>query len=111
MSHAVSTGETLPKAGEIDVSRNDPSRGSAMFVVTRAQFQGGGTGSRPGDIWPDGWHVVAQRLSDDEAHDPEGERIQFYMTGSFTDMVSAEELAIVGKMTQRFVWTDAARRP
>lgn len=96
-------GTAPSKTDVIDLGAYDPSRGTARFVVENARMQGGGFGHGPHDIYPDGWHVKARRLTEDGTYDPNGELIHFYMTGAFTCLIEAEDVRIVGRMQQQFV--------
>lgn len=71
------------------------------YVVVEASLSGGSVSSyRPSDSYPDGHHVVCQRLSDG-VFDPNGETINFYQSGAFTAMI--EEIALLRKMNPTFV--------
>ena len=85
----------------VDHGAHDHSRGEALFVVEKAQMQGGGTGHGPHDVFPDGWYVEARRLHDDCSYNSQGEVIRFYQSGCFTCFIP--EVEIVGKMRMLFV--------
>ena len=71
------------------------------YIVIRAELEGGGTGHGFHDIYSDGWHVNARKLNPDGSYDPKAETIDFYQSGSFTNM--KEKVKLVGKMEQIFV--------
>lgn len=71
------------------------------YIIIQAELEGGGTGHGPHDIYPDGWHVKARKLNSDGSYNPKAETIDFYQSGSFTNM--KEKVKIVGKMKQIFV--------
>lgn len=103
VSLAAKSGKVPPKTRTVELGAYDVSRAKAKFVVEKANMQGGGTGHGPGDVYPDGWHVVARRLNDNGTYDQNGELIQFYMSGCFICMVEPKNVRIVGKMQLRFV--------
>lgn len=53
---------------------------SGNYVVTKTTIDGGGTGHGPHDIYPDGHHVWAEKISNPLV------KINFYQSGSFTVM-------------------------
>ena len=79
------------------------------YIVIRAELEGGGTGHGPHDIYPDGWHIKARKLNSDGSYNPEAKTIDFYQSGSFTNM--KEKVKIVGKMEQTFVSEKALATP
>ena len=85
----------------VDLGAYNKSRAKANFVVEKTAMTGGGTGHGPNDVYPNGWHIVARRLSKDNSYNPLGELITFYQSGCFTCMV--EEVNVVGKMQPMFV--------
>lgn len=58
------------------------------YVVENAELAGGGTGHGPGDVYPDGWQVIARRLLHQKlaklTYDEAEPSIQFYQSGAFT---------------------------
>lgn len=67
------------------------------YVVTRTAKDGGGTGHGPGDVYPDGHHIWAQNV------DNENIKIDFYQTGCFTNM--HRDLPVIGKAkAQKWSW-------
>jgi hypothetical protein len=84
----------------VDVAAFDRSRGLAKFVVEKTAMEGGGTGHGPNDIYPDGWHVFARRLSVENTYDPKGELINFYQSGCFNSLV--KDVEVVGKMNKKY---------
>ena len=97
---AAATGEVPPETITEDLGAYDESRAKAKFVVESARMEGGSHGR---DEYPDGWHIIARRLSEDDDYDPDGEVIQFYMTGCFNCKIAPADVQIVGKMHMRFV--------
>jgi len=79
-----------------DLSAYNKSRGQANFIVEDARLSDGS-----GNDWPDGWRIIARRLSKDNFYNPKGELIQFYQSGCFSCMI--KEVNVVGKMQQQFV--------
>lgn len=81
----------------------DRSRGRAAFVAVRAEMEDGGV-AMWSDEYPDGWHVVAQRLDWDPGgtcapeFDPAGEFIEFYQSGCFNCRVLPEDVKVIGHM-------------
>ena len=59
------------------------------YVVTKTQMTGGGTGHGPHDVYPDGHHVTAMSMEEDNAF------IQFYQTGCFINMI--EDVKPIGQ--------------
>lgn len=75
-------------------------RGELMFlagryVVYKVAFDGGGTGHGPGDVYPNGHHVFAERLDDPSI------KVDFYQSGCFTAMLP--NLHPVGRAVRRWV--------
>ena len=97
MEIAARTGEIPPETRTVELGAYDQSRASARFVVESAKMQGGDTGR---DAYPDGWYVEARRLAEDDSYDPNGEIIQFYMSGCFTFMIESKDVEIVDHMTR-----------
>jgi hypothetical protein len=77
--HAAQTGKTLPKWHDVNYGAYDPSRGTAKFVVERAEMEGGGHGGGLNDQidYPDALYVTARRLGPHWEYDPNGEVIKF----------------------------------
>jgi len=75
----------------------------SSYVVERCAMEGGGTGHGSHDVYPDGWHVIARRLSNKNNYDPKGKTIDFYQSGCFTNL--KPEVEIVGKMKKVFIWS------
>lgn len=96
---AAKTGNILPKYFEVDVSANDESRMDAEFVVECALMDGGdkGLGMTQAEVTPDGWHIKARRRSDDGSNNPEGEVVDFYLSGYFKNQLDPDDVSIIGK--------------
>jgi len=73
------------------------------YVVTLVQSKGGGTGHGPHDVYPDGWHVTAQKMTEDE---DDYIIVHFYQSGCFTAMIRPEELELKGKAKLTYVRED-----
>jgi hypothetical protein len=71
-------------------------------VVEAANTEGGGSGMRPGDSYPDGWHIVARRLEPNGEYNPSGEMISFYMTGHFECMVKPEDVTTATEIVRLY---------
>lgn len=88
---------TENKAYAIDFFANNEK---ARYVVERTSLTGGGTGGMPGDIYPNGWNVLARQLSPHDTYNPLGQLIEFYQSGFFICQV--KDLEAVGKMKMTF---------
>lgn len=64
-----------------------------LYIVSATTKDGGGSGSRPGENYPDGHHVWCQKENGLE-------KIDFYQTGCFTAMI--KNIEPVG--TASFIW-------
>ena len=73
--HATQTGKTLPKWHDVNYGAYDQSRGTAKFVVERAEMEGGSSGGN--NDYPDALYVTARRLGPYWEYDPTGEVIKF----------------------------------
>lgn len=95
--------QTDIKVGEVrdDTHENEfkTKKFAGKYVVTDTSLSGGG--GAPHDSYPDGWHVIAQKLSKDGHHTGKGVVINFYQTGCFTAMIKPEEIAPVGTMVKK----------
>jgi hypothetical protein len=67
------------------------------YVVYKTMMDGGGTGHGPGDVYPDGYHVFAERINT-------GEKIDFYQSGSFTCVLP--RVKIIRSLTKRIIWEE-----
>jgi hypothetical protein len=99
----------MPSEGasvEEDYGSVDLTRAKAEYVVIEAKMQGGGSGMGViyghNDEYPDGWHVVAKRLGNGRKWNPNGEEIQFYVTGCFINMIPSNKILKVGEMKLSF---------
>lgn len=94
--------ETLP----VDV---DPTRGKARYVVINTVLDGGSNGPcgmSGHDVYPHGEHIFAQRLNDDDSYSDSNEIIEFYMTGSFINLIPRRAVRVVGHMRRTFMWKE-----
>lgn len=70
------------------------------FIVMKTTFDGGSTGR---DAYPDGHHIHAQRLNENGTYNPEGEKIDFYQSGCFTneilDLVKTRTMKVTTTVT------------
>lgn len=103
------TAQTAVQIGEVRYGLNTGFL-VGRYVVVNASLQGGGTGMGPGDVYPDGWHITAQRLmatkitSTGRSMSPEHPlRVSFYQTGCFTAMIP--DITAVGRATAQ--WSEA----
>lgn len=101
---AATSGQIPPEKETVEFGAYDPSRAKAKFVVEEAGMQGGGHSGRGDGDYPDGWHVKARRLNNDDSYDPNGEVICFYMSGCFNGVIKPTNVRVVGKMRLHFVW-------
>ena len=97
---AAQTGKVPAAEKTVNCGAHDSSRGTAKFVVENANLQGGDTK----EGYPDGWHVQARRLNPDDSYDPNGEVIQFYMSGCFIGVIPPKHVQIVGKKTRKLMF-------
>lgn len=74
------------------------------YVVINTEMTGGGTGHGPHDVYPDGWKVLAKKLSEGGEWDHDGVHISFYQSGSFT--VVNKDIPVKGKLKMKFVKED-----
>ncbi len=84
-----------------------------VYVVIDAKYGGGGHGHGPHDVYPHGWIVTYQVLSNDALHNKgnshrveKGENKTFSMSGSFNNYVSPDKINKIGRMRKvtEFVW-------
>lgn len=71
---------------------------SGEFLVIKTEMTGGSNDVARGDNYPDGHMVTAKRLRDGKFN-PDGEIVSFYQTGSFTAMITPDEISPIRKMT------------
>ena len=108
MAYIKKNNQMLPSGAwiEEDYGSPDLTRAKAEYVVFETKRQGGGAGMGVvfghNDVYPDGWHVVAKRLDEGRRWNPDGEEIEFYMTGSFINIIPPNKVLIVGKMNMSF---------
>ena len=67
-----------------------------VYVVTKTQYTGGGTGHGRYDVYPDGWEVTCVNADDNTTS------VSFYQTGSFTAMI--EDIKPIGKAKLKWVY-------
>ena len=72
------------------------------FLVVKSSLEGGGTGMGPHDIYPDGHHVTCKRLNIDGTYNEDGEEISFYQSGSFTSMITKDEIQPIRTLSKKF---------
>ena len=68
------------------------------YVVVKAQYEGGGTGMGPHDIYPDGWHVFCVSVEKPER------RVDFYQSGCFTCTI--KDIRPIGRAELKWVFKD-----
>lgn len=76
---------------------------AGSYVVEKTTFDGGGTGHGPGDVYPDGHHVVATKLKKDNEYSATGTKVEFYQTGAFNCMIEPKDIQAEGKMQKSWV--------
>lgn len=79
--------------GVSHASRNH-NNGRGEWVVVETDFTGGSDGHDP---YPDGHHVVLQRLRSDGTYSEKAKRIQFYQSGCFNCLIHPDKLTLVEK--------------
>lgn len=79
----------------------DSARGTAHFVVEQAYKAGGGADGRGGNV-PDEWFIVARRLDRGNVYNSRGEVANFFHENRDLK-IAMEDIAIVGRMSMRFV--------
>lgn len=97
------------KLGSTTIKIGEPKRGfdtscfAGEYVVVKTTFDGGGTGHGDHDVYPDGHHIHARKIVENEL---KGEKevsnfeIEFYQSGCFTAM--NEKIKAIGKA--KSVW-------
>lgn len=88
-------GSFKPTKGDV-VIHGELSYLAGRYAVYKTSYDGGGTGHGPGDVYPSGHHVFAERLDDPSV------KVDFYQSGSFTAMLP--DLKAVGKAVRK--WTE-----
>ena len=86
-------GSFKPARGEA-VIRGELMYLAGRYAVYKISHDGGGTGHGPGDVYPDGHHVFAERLDDASV------KVDFYQSGCFTAMLP--DLQAVGKAVRKW---------
>lgn len=71
------------------------------YVVELTRMSGGGTGHGLHDVYPDGHHVRARRLSESGFYDPNGIVVEFYQSGCFTNMIGEDDVEVKRKMSKK----------
>lgn len=99
---AMRTGTDPGATYEANLGRYDQSRGSAEFVVEYANLEGGSFSGMGAANYPDGWHIIARRLTSDGKYDPNGELVDFYYQ-YYGRSNSIEKLTITRRMRHFFV--------
>ena len=83
----------------VELGAYDSSRGKALFLVERAESEGGQKGTRMNnyDFYPNGWHVFARRLNSNGTYNPKNERIEFYQHECFNYFIPEVEFVGIFK--------------
>ena len=103
LQHAAKTGEILPEDYEVDYNAYDATRALAHFVVTHTEHPYGHSGMGGMDQGSPTEHIVrAQRLTEDDMFNPDGEQIKFNQMG-WGHNITPEDVVILSMMQQRFV--------
>ena len=100
--HQRNTGDLLFVGGTLRGNFPDPSRAQAKYIVIDAVLT-----SDPHGVssWPNGWRIIARRLTPQDTDNGKGETIifyQFFYNGD-SNCGLIEEVFVVGTMEQRFV--------
>ena len=98
-SSKFSVPETCQELRPSNESSSQPMT-KAKYVVIAKVMAGGGDNGYPGDSYPDGLHVVAQRLHEDGRLNPQGQVIVFRMSGCFCNVLSEVQLQGEMKLNQ-----------
>ncbi|KKU33359.1 hypothetical protein A3K29_05560 [Candidatus Collierbacteria bacterium RIFOXYB2_FULL_46_14] len=99
VAYAAKTGKILPRWHDVNYGAYDETRGTARFVIERAEMEGGSTGGGMSghDDYPDALHVTARRLFQNGDYNPEGELIKFtYDTNCYIN--SIDHVTVHGQM-------------
>jgi hypothetical protein len=71
----------------LSTKAKDPNLLGATWVVIKTSFGGGGCAHGPHDVFPDGHHVVAQRVGGSET-------VNFYQSGCFVGMLEPKDISL-----------------
>jgi hypothetical protein len=83
--------------------------GGYVFVVLSAKYGGGGV-AMFNDEYPDGWQVRYEVIEEKALRTMAGVHTvsdnigTFYMSGCFNNIISVDDIVIIGKMKPCFVW-------
>jgi len=94
--------ETEVTVGEIfktSKSKFDTKKFVGDYVVFRTAKEGGGTGHGRHDVFPDGHHITARKLTRKGTYSKKGLKISFYQSGCFT--VTRENVKVKGKFPKK----------
>ena len=73
------------------------------YLAVKCTKGGGGTGHGSGDVYPDGWHVVAYKM---DGNNPVwSEEVSFYQSGCFTAMIT-RNIEVIGTAKKEWVITE-----
>lgn len=99
---AIETKRRPPKYRVVELSKYDPSRAEAQFVIELAYKEQGDD-----DYYRNGrWYIQARRLNDNKTYNPDAEFIQFYMDvseGRRDCPFQQNDIHVTGKMQIMFV--------
>lgn len=99
---AAETGKIPPKEMVVDLSADDETRATALFIVEQSQRDAASTDAR-GDSSPRSWRVIVRRLNDDGSYNRNGEVIHFCENKAFDCIREPGDLEVVGKMSLTFI--------
>ena len=91
------------KRGDWELCHTDVTLGKQFdylcgkYIVIGTSYDGGGTAMGPHDIYPDGHHVFCVKADNRDI------KVDFYQTGSFTAMITEDEIQPVGQA--KLDWT------
>lgn len=99
--------QTDIKVGEVRTNAAgdtlDTKKFAGAYLVQDARSQGGGTGHGPGDVYPDGHHIIATKLKAGNEYNPNGGLISFYQSGFFTAMIEPKDIQAEGKLQKTWI--------
>lgn len=80
----------------------DTNSFAGHYVVQDARMT---ENSKSKDInaYPDGYHIIATKLSDDKQYNPNGIIIEFYQSGPFNCVITPQKIQSQGKLVRKFV--------
>lgn len=99
---AAETGEIPLNDAVVDLSADDETRATALFIVEQSQRDAASIDARGGSS-PRSWRVAIRRLNDDGSYNRNGEVIHFCENKAFDCITEPGDLEVVGKMSLTFI--------